>query len=100
LPSADAAKAKHIAKNDVPSKGTEIRKDAEVFAADAGKEVDRLASEARDKTHKVDQKLEEYRQKAEKNVDQTVKKTSAELNKAVDSFDKTVGDVSSMLNLG
>jgi hypothetical protein len=70
-----------------------------VFAADAGKEVDRLASEARDKTHKVDQKLEEYRQKAEKNIDQSIKKTGTELNKAVDSFDKTVGDVSPMLNL-
>jgi hypothetical protein len=70
-----------------------------VFAADAGKEVDRLATEARNKTHKVDQKLEEYRQNAEKNIDQSLKKTSTELNKAVDSFDKTVGDVSSMLNL-
>jgi F0F1-type ATP synthase membrane subunit b/b' len=65
-----------------------------VFAADAGKEVDRLASQARDGTHKVDQKLEEYRQKAEKNIDQSIKKTSTELNKAVDAFDKNVGEVS------
>jgi F0F1-type ATP synthase membrane subunit b/b' len=94
LPPADAAKVQHAGRNDASSKGTEIRKDAEVFAADAGKEVDRLASQARDGTHKVDQKLEEYRQKAEKNIDQTIKKTGTELNKAVDAFDKNVGEVS------
>jgi len=65
-----------------------------VVAADAGKEVDRLAAQARDGTHKVDQKLEEYRQKAEKNIDQTIQKTGTELNKAVDAFDKNVGEVS------
>jgi len=89
---ADATKVKHIGKEDVPSKGTEIRKDAEVFAADAGKEVDRLAAQARDGTHKVDQKLEAYRQRADQSIDQTIKKTGAELNKAVDSFDKNVGE--------
>ena len=68
-----------------------------MFAADAGKEVDRLAAQARDGTHKVDQKLEEYRQRAEKNIDQTIKKTGTELNKAVDAFDKNVGEVSSVL---
>ncbi|KAM0705880.1 hypothetical protein Q7P35_007240 [Cladosporium inversicolor] len=88
---ADAAKLQHAGKNDASSKGTEIRKDAEVFAADAGKEVDRLAAQARDGTHKVDQKLEEYRQKAEKNIDSTIQKTGTELNKAVDAFDKNVG---------
>jgi len=65
-----------------------------VFAADAGKEVDRLAAQARDGTHKVDQKLEAYRQKADQSIDQTIKKTGTELNKAVDSFDKNVGEVS------
>lgn len=65
-----------------------------MLAADAGKEVDRLAAQARDGTHKVDQKLEEYRQRAEKNLDSTIKKTGAELNKAVDAFDKNVGEVS------
>lgn len=65
-----------------------------MFAADAGKEVDRLAAQARDGTHKVDQKLEEYRQKAEKNIDSTIQKTGTELNKAVDAFDKNVGQVS------
>ena len=65
-----------------------------MYAADAGKEVDRLAAQARDGTHKVDQKLEEYRQKAEKNIDTTIKKTGTELNKAVDAFDKNVGEVS------
>merc|ERR1711974_189546 len=39
---ADATKVKHIGKEDISGKGTEIRKDAEVFAADAGKEIDRL----------------------------------------------------------
>lgn len=68
-----------------------------MFAADAGKEVDRLAAQARDGTHKVDQKLEEYRQRAEKNIDQTIKKTGTELNKAVDAFDKNVGEVSLVL---
>merc|ERR1711974_375688 len=33
---ADATKVKHIGKEDISGKGTEIRKDAEVFAADAG----------------------------------------------------------------
>ena len=94
LPLADAAKLQHAGKNDASSKGTEVRKDAEVLAADAGKEVDRLAAQARDGTHKVDQKLEEYRQRAEKNLDSTIKKTGAELNKAVDAFDKNVGEVS------
>lgn len=65
-----------------------------MFAADAGKEVDRLAAQARDGTHKVDQKLEAYRQRADQSIDQTIKKTGAELNKAVDSFDKNVGEVS------
>lgn len=64
-----------------------------MFAADAGKEVDRLAAQARDGTHKVDQKLEEYRQRAEKNIDQGIKKTGTELNKAVDAFDKNVSEV-------
>lgn len=93
-PIADATKVKHIGKEDVSGKGTELRKDAEVFAADAGKEVDRLAAQARDGTHKVDQKLEAYRQRADKSIDQTIKQTGAELNKAVDSFDKNVGEVS------
>jgi hypothetical protein len=65
-----------------------------VFAADAGKEIDRLAAQARDGTHKVDQKLEAYRQRADQSIDQTIKKTGTELNKAVDSFDKNVGEVS------
>ena len=64
-----------------------------MFAADAGKEVDRLAAQTRDGTHKVDQKLEEYRQRAEKNIDQGIKKTGTELNKAVDAFDKNVSEV-------
>ncbi|KAM0714788.1 hypothetical protein Q7P37_009252 [Cladosporium fusiforme] len=87
---ADAAKLQHAAKNDAPTKGTEVRKDAEVLAADAGKEVDRLAAQARDGTHKVDQKLEDYRARAEKGLDQTIKQTGSELNKAVDAFDKNV----------
>ena len=91
---ADAVKLQHAGKNDASSKGTEVRKDAEVLAADAGKEVDRLVAQARDGTHKVDQKLEEYRQRAEKNIDSTIKKTGTELNKAVDAFDKNVGEVS------
>ena len=91
---ADATKVKHIGKEDISGKGTEIRKDAEVFAADAGKEIDRLAAQARDGTHKVDQKLEAYRQRADQSIDQTIKKTGTELNKAVDSFDKNVGEVS------
>lgn len=90
---ADAAKLKHAGKDDASSKGTELRKDAEVYAADAGKEIDRLAQQARDGTHKVDQKLEEYRQRADKSIDQTIKQTGAELNKAVDSFDKNVAQV-------
>lgn len=65
-----------------------------MFAADAGKEIDRLAAQARDGTHKVDQKLEAYRQRADQSIDQTIKKTGTELNKAVDSFDKNVGEVS------
>ena len=65
-----------------------------MFAADAGKEVDRLAAQARDGTHKVDQKLEEYRRRADQSIDKTVKQTGAELNKAVDSFDKNVGEAS------
>merc|ERR1712227_164762 len=87
---ADAAKLKHDAKNDAPSKGTELRKDAEVLAADAGEEADRLAAQARDGTHRVDQKLEEYRARAEKGIDQGLKTTGTELNKAVDAFDKNV----------
>lgn len=91
---ADAAKLKHTAKDDAPSKGTEIRKDGEVLAADAGKELDKLATQARDGTHKVDQKLEDYRARAEKGLDQSIKQTGAELNKAVDAFDKNVTEVS------
>lgn len=91
---ADATKVRHVGQNDASKKGTEVRKDAEVLAADAGKEVDRLAAQARDGTHKVDQKLEEYRRSAEKNLDSTIQKTGAELNKAVDAFDKNVSEVS------
>jgi cell division septum initiation protein DivIVA len=91
---ADATKVKHIGKEDFAGKGTELRKDAEAVAADAGREVDRLAQQARDGTHKVDQKLEAYRQRADQSIDQTIKKTGTELNKAVDSFDKNVGEVS------
>ena len=64
-----------------------------MFAADAGKEIDRLAAQARDGTHKVDQKLEAYRQRADQSIDQTIKKTGTELNKEVESLEKKVGEV-------
>lgn len=70
-----------------------------MIAADAGKEIDRLSAQARDGTHKVDQKLEEYRQRVEKNIDQGIKKTGTELNKAVDAFDKNVSEVSPWMTL-
>lgn len=42
----------------------------------------------------MDQKLEEYRARAEKGIDQSLKTTGTELNKAVDAFDKNVEKVS------
>lgn len=103
LSPADAAKLQHSAKGDSSTKGTEVRKDAEFLVADAGKEVDKFAAQARDGTHKVDQKLEEYRARAEKGLDTTIKQTGTELNKAVDAFDKNVQQVSlkgNMANFG
>lgn len=56
-----------------------------------------MANQARDQTHKVDAKLEEYRANASKSMDETMNKTGKELNKAVDSFDKNVSEVNNSL---
>jgi hypothetical protein len=47
-------------------------------------------AQAKNTTHKVDQKLEAYRANADKKVDEYTKDTKQNFNKAVNAFDKTV----------
>jgi transcription initiation factor IIF auxiliary subunit len=47
-------------------------------------------AQARDTTHKVDAKLEDYRASAEKKIDTYRKETGSKLTSAVDQFDKSV----------
>lgn len=62
-------------------------------AADAGRELDRFAAQAKDKTQKADAALEGYRAEAEKKIESGLKEARKEVNQAADKFDKTVIEV-------
>lgn len=77
----------------MPGKKDEIKGDAKVFAADAGKKFDDLKSDAKKGLTQAEAKLDQYRASAEKNLDAAFQETRKEVNATADKFDKTVLDV-------
>ena len=78
----------------VSGKGTEAQKHAEVLAADAGARLDNALKEAKQGVSKIDNKLESYRQEAEKTIEQKAHEAQVTGKNAVDAFDKNVTEVS------
>ncbi|KAF2435705.1 hypothetical protein EJ08DRAFT_656073 [Tothia fuscella] len=87
----DAAKLTNKARGgDATGYGKEAKTGAQLSAAEAGKQFDSVAQQAKDATSKVDSKLENYRATAEAKLDATRKEVSKDLTVAVDNFDKNV----------
>ena len=78
----------------VSGKGTEAQKHAEVLAADAGARLDNVLTDAKQGVSKIDNKLESYRQEAEKTLEQKAHEAQVKGKSAVDAFDKNVTEVS------
>ncbi|KAF2674311.1 hypothetical protein BT63DRAFT_435443 [Microthyrium microscopicum] len=87
---ADAAAASNKVKSKIPGSGKEAQKDFELNAQKAGQAFDNALANAKDQTHKVDAKLENYRASAEQKIDNARRETGKTLNNAVDKFDSTV----------
>jgi len=86
----DAASATASVKSHIPGTEKVIKEDAKVTGAKIGKAYDDAVSSAKDKTHKVDAKLESYRADAGKKLQEVRSETGTQLSKAVDNFDKSV----------
>lgn len=90
----DISKVSSSVKSELPGKKDEVKGDAKVFAADAGKKLDDWTKDAKAGLSKADAKLEQYRTSASQNIDATLKDARREANAAVDKFDKNVTEVS------
>ncbi|KAF2840145.1 hypothetical protein M501DRAFT_1015222 [Patellaria atrata CBS 101060] len=85
----DAARLSSSMRSELPGREKEAKTEAKVLGAETGKKFDNAMSEAKETTHKVDSKLEEYRANAEKKMEEYKKETESGLKSAVDKFDKT-----------
>lgn len=86
----DAARLSSNVKSHLPGAEKEVKTAANQYGAEAGKQLDKAVANARDQTHKVDAKLEGYRQDAEKKLDDVRRDSGAKLMGAVDKFDQKV----------
>jgi len=86
----DAARASANIKGHLPGTTKEAKTQAKLTGEEAGQKFDSAVAQARDTTHKVDAKLEDYRQSAEKKIGDYRKETGQKLTSAVDKFDQSV----------
>ena len=63
-------------------------------AADAGREIDRFGTKAKDAAEKADAAFVGYKQEAAKKIDSGLQEARKEVNQVADKFDKTVIEVS------
>ena len=83
-------------KDQLPGRGKEAKKDAEVLGSEAGAKLDQFSKDAKANLDKADQKLEQYRKDAESSISSAAKNAEKNLNAAVDKFDKGVSEVSGL----